>query len=418
MQGDETIEFEHLRAVATPPACAVPGARTDGALDGRDLWLSAIAGGALCLDASQVIPQAFPMLGAGLASLARAAAPTVSAAHGLVPDAAALLDPSRVGARPLSPSALESLGKCPLHFFYKYGLGLRLPEDPEFDPDAWLDPMHRGSLLHEIFETFVERHRGVQGSILDAGVADVLTTIARDVIEQWRDREPPPSTGVYLRESADLHTDVRAFLQMERDAVRRGDPARWHAIELAFGEETAASYRLTDGTVIALRGRADRVDALPDGSLMVVDYKTGKPASYRADPAKGAFNGGRLLQPALYADAIGAVVGQPVVRFEYRFPTSRGGNAIVPFDAPAMSAAREVITSLVAHIRGGEFVPTTDASDCTYCDHAAICRVRRTEYTAASPRAAWAATHADNLPAYQSMLARRGGGAGDPAGDE
>jgi PD-(D/E)XK nuclease superfamily len=418
LRGDETLEFEQLRTVVTPPAGAVPDARPDAALDGRDLWLAAIAGGAVCLDATQVIPHAFPMLGAGLASLTRATAPTLSAAHGLVPDAATLLDPSRAGARPLSPSALESLGKCPLHFFYKYGLGLRVPDDPEFDPDAWLDPMQRGSLLHEIFERFIQQHRGAQDSLLDDRVAEALMTIARDVIARWRDREPPPSTGVFLRESSDLHTDVRAFLQMERDAMQRGEPARWHAIELAFGEQSPARYRLTDGTSIALRGRADRVDVLPDGCLLVVDYKTGKPASYRPDPAKGAFNGGRLLQPALYADAVGAAVGQPVMRFEYRFPTSRGGNTIVPFDAGAMTAARDVITSLVGHIRAGEFVPTTDASDCTYCDHAAICRVRRSEYSADSPRAAWAGAHAESLPAYVSMLARRGGGSGDAAGDE
>ncbi len=413
---DATLTFEDLRSALLPPACAVPrlvSASTAAALDARDVWLQSIAGAPAFLDALAAVRRAFPMLAAGLAARDLAQLNAPSAFHGMVPDAGPLLDPARAGAARLSPSGLETLGKCPLHWFYKYGLGLQPPQDPEFDPEAWLDPMQRGSLLHEVFETFVTRYLDKQASIVGAAAAADLTAITESVIARWRDLEPPPSESVFAAEVSEVQAAARAFLQMEREALQRGNESRWTAIEYGFGESSPAAYRLADGRSIALRGRADRIDTFADGTLCIVDYKTGKPAKYRPDPKQGAFNGGRLLQPALYAAAVGTAMERTVARFEYRFPTERGGNAIVPYQGDALGDARVVISALIDHVSGGRFLPTTDADDCKYCDHAPICRVTTTDFAVESPRARWACDNAPVTPEYQSMLARRGAAASE-----
>ena len=50
----------------------------------------------------------------------------------------------------LSASRLEDLGTCPLRYLYRTVLRLRPPDDPEFDPDRWLNALERGSLLHAV----------------------------------------------------------------------------------------------------------------------------------------------------------------------------------------------------------------------------------------------------------------------------
>ena len=413
---DPLRTFEQLRMHVSPLACAVPAhiePDDAAALDARDVWLHAIASAPSLLDATALVREAFPMLGAGLAAYDRASSTVVSAVHGLVADAGAALDPTRAHARQLSPSALETLGKCPLQWFYKYGLGIKPPQDPEYDADAWLDALQRGSLLHEVFETFVRAYIDAQPSILGQAASEKLAAITQQTIDAWRERVPPPSESVCAAESAELHRAARAFLQMEREAIARGDTSTWTDIEYGFGESTPVSYSLLNGDLIAMKGRADRIDTFADGTLRVVDYKTGKPNRYRPDSKKAPYDGGRLLQPALYAEAIGREIDRAVSVFEYRFPTDRGGNAIVSFDSDALVAARGVITSLVDHVRTGRFLPTNDAADCRHCDHAPICRVQAEDFSVVSPRAEWAKTHAASLPEFASMLARRGGAASE-----
>ena len=408
---DARSDYAALREATMPPACAVPRAFDSPVarpLDRRDVWLQAIAGTPVFLEATDAVREAFPMLRRGLAARAMAASPALSEYHGLVAAAGPLLDPTRVHAVAISPSGLETIGKCPLQWFYKYGLGIRAPDDPEFDGETWLDPMQRGSLLHEVYETFVRRFLGAQDVLRDreASMAS-MTTIAASVIEKWRGLQPPPSESVFSAEVVELYAAGRAFLQLERQVLERGETLRWHDIEYGFGETEPAMYRLSDGRTIRLRGRADRIDADGDTSLRIVDYKTGSPSPYRPDPKSGPFNGGRLIQPAAYAEAIGAALKRPVTSFEYRFPTQKGGNAIVSFDAADLASTRAVVTALVDHVTDGRFLPTTDHHDCRYCDYAPICRVSTSDFATHSPRAAWASENATRLPEYASMLARR-----------
>lgn len=408
---DASRTFEDLRRSAMPPACAVPRQAESVravVLDARDVWLEAIAGAPAFLDAEAAVQSAFPLLAEGLAARNQSQGTIVSAFHGLVPSAGAILDPTRPGAARMSPSRLEALGRCPLHWFYRYGLGLQPPQDPMFDPEAWLDVMQRGSLLHEIFETFVNRFVHSQHVIVGDEAATTLASITESVIARWREVEPPPSESVYDAEVRELRAAVRAFLQMEREALEGGDIARWTATEYEFGVAGKTVYELTDGRTVQLHGRVDRIDICADGTLSIVDYKTGKPSKYRPDPKKGTLNGGRLLQPALYAAAVETAMRRTVSRFAYHFPTDRGGNAIVRYEGDALTDARAIVSDLVDHIRGGRFLPTTDVDDCRYCDQAPICRVRSTGFSTESPRADWARQHAPTNPEYQSMLLRRG----------
>ncbi len=424
MKGSASLSYDDLRAALAPPVSAVPARDESGALagvvplDARDVWLDALADGPLLLDGAQQVRDAYPVLAAGLDAHGIAQGNELTEHHGLVPHAAAALDPTSRPDREISPSSLETLGKCPLAWFYHYGLSLRASEDPEYDEERWLDPMQRGSLLHEVFEAFTRELQGRQAELRSEGARRRIGELASEIVARWRTDVPPPSETVFELERGEIMQSAYAFLQMERDQLSSSvdGGGRWHDFEVGFGRGRAPGrYELADGRTILTHGRADRVDEMPGGTLRVVDYKTGSSTAYARSAKRAPFNGGRQLQPALYHSAIEALSGRPVSSFEYRFPTERGGNEIVSYAGAELAGARSIIGSLLAHVSTGEFVATTDAADCGFCDYQPICRAGRGRFATTSPRAEWAKRNAPLLPQYASMLERRGAA---PAGDD
>ncbi|HEX8848738.1 MAG TPA: PD-(D/E)XK nuclease family protein [Gemmatimonadaceae bacterium] len=408
---DPTLSFEKLRDALRPPACAVPD-EGDAPVDSRDVWLAAIADGALLLDGTEVVRECFSSLDAGLRAADAAVAPEAGPHHGVV--LAAMGEFDLVGrGRSLSPSSLELLAKCPLAWFYRNGLGLRPPNDPDYDPDAWLDALDRGSLLHEIYEEMAKRYLGRQREILDDDARDEVLRIADEVIARWRERVPPPGETVFESEAAEVRRAAIAFLEMERNLMRGGDRGEWLQLEVSFGGagEPPGVYELGNGRKLKVHGRADRVDRMPGGGLRIVDYKTGRPTPYQKSPKKAPFDGGRQLQPAIYAAALRQVLGERVARFEYRFPTERGESEIVAYEEEEMRAALGIVRGLLEQAESGAFLPTTDAHDCGFCDAGTICRATRGKYgNSTSPRAEWASANVEQ-EVFRLMRELRGAAA-------
>ena len=419
VSADGAATYESLRHALLPPASPVPaeGHGSSGCLDARDVWLRAMVDGPLLLDASVPLGAGFPGLARGLEAMDVANGSAVTPFHGHVPEAGAALDLFSAGSRAISPSALETIAKCPLSWFYGHGLRLRAPSDPDFDVTRWLDDGQRGTLLHEVYETFASEYVTRQDELATDAARDRMRAVTQAVITRWRDDVPPPGEAVFDRERGELERSTLAFLQLERARRAGGDPGHWTHFEYAFGMEGRhGTYALGNGVALPIRGVADRIDELPDGSLRVVDYKTGRPSRFGRQPKAGAFNGGRLLQPALYAAAIGGAEGKVVSEFEYRFPTPRGENEVITYAASELEAARPIVESLVTHVRSGLFLPTMHSSDCKYCDFMPICRAEEGGYHAIhSPRALWAEEHAGGLDEYASMRQRRAPTSADSA---
>ncbi len=415
-KGDTSLSYEKLRAELRPPKSAVPD-DAGSSIDARDAWLGVIAEGPLLLEGTDLVRECFPMLDAGLTSLDAALQPFAGPHHGIVLDAMGEFDLVG-GESSISPSSLELLGKCPLAWFYRHALGLRPPSDPEYNPDTWLDSLDRGSLLHEVYEEIGTRYRGRQAEIAGADAHSVAIGIANSVIARWHAKVPPPGQTVFEAEAAELRAAAISFVEMERELARRGDAAEWIELELSFGRDgKPGGYPLGDGRTLGIFGRTDRVDRLPDGGLRVIDYKTGKVGHFQKSPKKPPFDGGRQLQPAIYAAAVEALLDQKVSRFEYRFPTARGESEIVGYDAAELRAAAPVVRGLLEQAASGAFPPTTDADDCRYCDCSPICRASHDGFKTMSPRAEWAKANAGTLDVYQIMRALRAidGTAGDEA---
>jgi ATP-dependent helicase/nuclease subunit B len=402
------LDYKNFRQQLAAPACPVPGA-PGHALDRRDVWLRTIGAGDTLLDATAAVRAHNPGLAAGLRAVESLDAALVTPYHGLIDAAAGRFDPTGKGAGPISASSLELLSKCPLSWFYSYVLEVRALDDPEYDPDLWLDPMARGSLLHAVFERFVKQYRGRQGDVQSEAASAVLSAICEALLLEQRAETPPPSETVFQSERAEILRAAKSFLAMERGQLGKAAASVWEEAELWISGKKAV-VTLPDGSRFQLKGKIDRIDGLPNGARLIVDYKTGGLYDFRKNSKAGPLNGGRKLQPALYSAAYAAMSGSKVTRFEYRFPTAKGRNAIIAHHPAELALGREVVAGVITNLQHGAFLPTLDADDCKYCDHRDICRVRGGEERfekIQSPRAEWAGRFGESSEFYRAMIARR-----------
>lgn len=401
-EGDPTLDYRAFHEAVAPVACPVP--RTGGRLDASDVWLGALSDpdDAILLAGLPAVRNAFPRLDRGLVARAARESPAFTAHDGRIEPRPDLLDPRRSG-RILSSSTLEALGACPLRYLYRKVLKVEKPDDPQLDPGAWLEPRHRGSLLHDVYEIVLQRTRDRGIEFARPEFAELALGVLREQVDRYRARVPVPSE-VVLRDEVTRHeADVRSFVRMIRER-----PPDWIDVEKRFGYGRDAEPVELDvpGGTVQVCGRIDRVDREGE-ALVIVDYKTGSTYSYSA--RFGTWSGGRHLQHLVYSRVARLLYGRDVARMEYWFPTAKGENQRAPYPVEWLADGDRVLETLCETIAQGRFVPTEDADDCKFCDYKEICRVKVGQWgKMESPPAAWGKEHAPALEEYGLLRFLRG----------
>jgi RecB family exonuclease len=268
--------------------------------------------------------------------------------------------------RSWSVSSLEQYALCPFKYYARYVLKLA----EEWPEEEGLTPLERGRLIHEVFETFYAEwqargHRTVSADQLDAARALAATILDRSVaalppsdqtIERTRFLGSPVAPGlidVVLRMEAERETPViERWLEHRLDGTVR--------LRGQGGERE-----------IALRGIADRVDLLGDGTFRVVDYKSSRATS--------------PLQLAMYATALRQQLadyrGRRWILDEAAYIAFREEPPVRPLSRPpadvdAVIAREEAhVVEIVDAIARGEFPPRpAQRSLCATCAWATVCR--------------------------------------------
>jgi RecB family exonuclease len=286
----------------------------------------------------------------------------------------------------LAVTALETYVRCPARYWYSRVLRL----EPTIDASAELDPRRRGIAVHRILER-MHRAGGLRPlsaddeTTLRRRLHDLALTVLDD-IEAEGGFEPAFQAWARARLLAGLLDDRPAgLLRVWLDAERASDlPLVPVAVEQPFH-----GIRIGSTT---LRGVLDRVDRLPDGTRLVVDYKTG------SAPSRAAVEDGLALQPLVYTAAV-AAEGHPVasvflslpradaVRWtgwagdpealDRLCPPSQRRNAVV-LDADTRARGLERLAAEADALARGVFPPTRhppEVAGCPSCPYRTICRV-------------------------------------------
>jgi len=373
----EDLTYDHLNQALGEPVSVVPP-RRELALSDAGWWLATLrgAGG----PGRAAVYSAFAWLARGEAAEAERESDAFTIYDGFVREAGPRLDPRQSG-RAVSASSLESLAACPFRYFLERGLGVEPIEDAEPDPDQWLDPSTRGLTLHALYATLLRELREKNEAPDPGRHGPRLRSLGEQRLAELRSLIPPSSETIFEREREEFLRDLDLFLSLEAEASGRAPVG----LEVSFGAGTAEGEPLAQadpvtvdlggGVRFLLRGRIDRLDRLPDGTVEVVDYKTGR---YRPDDWAGTFAGGRVLQHALYALAARRLLREEypqarVTSSTYYFPTVRGQGQRVPRPQADPGAVAAVVRDLFGLLAGGTFLHTANERDCRYCEFHRAC---------------------------------------------
>jgi RecB family exonuclease len=274
----------------------------------------------------------------------------------------------QIGARApatYAVSRLERYLECPFKYYAAHVL--RLPE--ERDEQAWMTPQERGHFVHAVFESFFDEWQRLgRGAITTSNVAEAMAlfdTVAERRLEMLPEGDRALERTLLLGSAAAAGFGERAFAFEIEDGIPVVERLLEYQLEgtFTFAAE-GGSRRLT------LRSKADRIDLLEDGTLRVVDYKTG-----RAPEKK------RSLQLPVYG-----VCAQQALegRHGRSWTVSRAGYIAFKDKAAftelqncskALAEGQATLLAVVDAIERGEFPVRPDEPFlCNWCAYPGVCR--------------------------------------------
>jgi len=277
-----------------------------------------------------------------------------------------------VGARPPRPwsiSALETYLTCPFKFFAQYVLALE--EEP--DDEEVMDPRSEGEFVHEVFEQFfAEWQRSGRGSVTRDNLDDARALFAATVerlIARLPDNEAALARTRLLGSPAAAGLG-EAVLRMEAERpVPVVDRLLEERLEGEFVFQTSSGPR-----TIRLRGKADRIDRLADGTFRMIDYKLGWPPDRN-----------RALQLPIYSlcaeQRLSERDGRTWTVSEAAYVAFKGPRRVVPLfrntesREEVLAKAQQRLAETLDAIAAGHFPPTpVDVFWCESCSFAGVCR--------------------------------------------
>lgn len=164
---------------------------------------------------------------------------------------------------------LRAQAICPAWGYYQYRLGAIALEEPT----EGLDARQKGSFLHAALERFWNRvqHSHALHALNKQDCDDLVAEVVTEVFEAHNanEKECPLKPRIQQLEHNRLCRLIGQWLQLERS---REQPFR------VLAHERAVAVNIQG---IPLNMKVDRIDQLDDGSLLIIDYKTGSSIDIR-----------------------------------------------------------------------------------------------------------------------------------------
>lgn len=275
------------------------------------------------------------------------------------------------GARPTrtwSVSALETYLGCPFKFFSQHVL--RLEEEP--DDEEVMDPRRQGQFVHGVFEAFFREWQDSGRQAITPVLLPSARTLFATVVD--RELESLPQGEAALERTRLLGSPAAAGLgeAVFRMEAERPVPVVGRLLEHPLNG--LFSIAASDGPrLVSLRGKADRIDLLGDGTFRLIDYKLGWPP----DRSKA-------LQLPIYAICAEQQITARNRRWtlgEAMYLAFKGPKRVVPLfpnDAArveVLARAQQRLVDTIDAIERGEFPPSPDdVYRCESCGFASVCR--------------------------------------------
>ena len=294
-----------------------------------------------------------------------------------------------------SPSALNYYLDCPLKFYYRYVAGLSAPDEVS----AEIDSATFGSIFHyaaeHIYKDLTTHGKVINKEALETllrnevKLQDYVDTAFKKLFFNVPQNEKPEYNGVQLINSAVIARYLKQLLQNDL----RYAPFTFIASELEVDE--TIDIQTTKGVIKSrIGGIIDRMDS-KDGTLRIVDYKTGGDADtpphveslFIPDKKRSNYVFQTFLYAAIMCRKQPTMKIAPALLYIHRAatetysPVIQMGEPRKPKEAVEDFSKyekeyRERLQGLLEEIFNPEksFTQTEIIEKCTYCDFKALCK--------------------------------------------
>ena len=166
-----------------------------------------------------------------------------------------------------SPSSLKLYLNCPVQFYLKYIAGIREPDELQADPDA----AQFGNVLHHAMELLYQPLIGKK--ITSELIGKMLKEKTFSAfLDEGAEKAGIPKSLFHGKNKLQWRILERIGTKiLESDASETDFELQGTETELLFDK-----IKLNDGSWATLKGKIDRIDKLHNGSIRIIDYKTGK----------------------------------------------------------------------------------------------------------------------------------------------
>ncbi len=261
----------------------------------------------------------------------------------------------------LAPTSIETFLQCPFQFFA--GKTLKLRGRPP-QPRERLDVRVQGNILHRVLAEWA------RAPLYGSAVFD-------DIFEEECRRARIPFNYRTEAIRLEMRRNFEAFLA-DRE------------ISLSAVNRLEEQFHFALNPLLALRGRIDRLDLLPQNQALVIDYKYS--AANKIRERTGDDEAGNLVQGGLYMLAAERVFGLKPAGMLYcglrkgvswegwHVPVAgleRTGSVVSRgiLDEMTRAAAAKAMEVFEAIASGEIAARPADEKKCAWCDYADICRV-------------------------------------------
>ena len=297
------------------------------------------------------------------------------------------LDPNNSAS--LSPTALFRYVECPMKFYLHSVAKLRIQDEVSDTIDA----LTFGNILHESMQ---ELYTPLIGK------ADPMPQIKalrnREVVERAVDkiisRLVHRSENIVVDKfSGDTILVRDIIVKYILRGVLRYDENRSGFTIHGLEDDVDCSYPISGGRRVSLSGRADRIDKLSDGTLQIIDYKSGNVPHLNFNSIEGLFRGAaeerisNIFQTLLYSMMLTKkhdTESMPSLYFASKMlgddysPNiidTSSGEVIERYSMVASDFEAELSAVLEELFDMSKpFVQCEDVDMCKYCDFKSICR--------------------------------------------